>query len=245
MPNMPLGRLAADVHKKAKARSRALQENHMRCGIAMALAILAGLGSASLSAHEPEMPHHGWGSRTGTYAYVPDAAGQPSRRYITTQGGHHMHLPRRPKPPCQVPTSICIKPKVWKFSQVFYQLHHELWHGVTDPCWLMDPDCCGNSCQHQKSFGLLHLVPRRGDPRGQQGGVNGCQYCEPIGCQGACQRSADCEGENGVPCNECDGEVEGEVIEGGEIVPTPAEPPVQHPEAARRGPLRSILLRRE
>jgi hypothetical protein len=190
------------------------------------------------------MPPNCWGSRGG--AYVPDATGQPAQgTYITTQGGRHMHLPQRPKPPCQRPTSVCIKPKVWKFSQVFYQMHHELWHGVTDPCWLMDPDCCGNSCQQQKSFGLANLYPFDDSGRQQATRVNGCQHCEPIGCQGPCQRAYEGEGGEGAPCESCGEEVEGEVIEGEEIVPTPADPPVEHPKAAQQLPLRSILLRRE
>src|SRR6185295_3532968 len=100
-----------------------------------------------------------WGGR-GERPYVPDATGQPSpSTYVTTQGSVHLHQPKHPHPPCQRPTSIYIKPKMWRFSQVFYQLHHEVWHGVTDPCWMMDPDCCGTSCAHQKSFGLLDLFP--------------------------------------------------------------------------------------
>jgi hypothetical protein len=49
-----------------------------------------------------------------------------------------------------------------------------------------------------------------------------------------------------------EGEVEGEVIhgeeevfQGEEVVPTPADPPVEHPKAAQSRPLRSVLLKRE
>jgi len=199
----------------------------MRRGNRWMLAAVCGVGcltSAALWAQHP----HGWGSR-GTYAHVPDATGNPSPTgYITLQGGMHMHLPKHRKPPCQRPTSICIKPKVWKFSQVLYQLHHEIWHGVTDPCWLMDPDCCGNSCQHQKSFGLLRLVPWA-EGRGHYGAPGGGQM--PAGCgDGSCAEEA------GI------GELEGEEIE---IAPTPAEPPVEQPQAATYRPIHSVLLRRE
>ncbi len=191
----------------------------------------AATGSTCLG----QAPGH-WGR--GIETYVPDATGQPARRYITTQGGVHMHLPRHRRPPCQRPTSICIKPKVWKFSQVFYQLHHEVWHGVTDPCWLMDPDCCGTSCQQQKSFGLLNLFPwiNTHDHDGH-GPVSPCQQCGGV----------DGQHPAGAPCDDGHGEAMLEGVDGEieQITPTPADPPVEHPEAARQPPLRSVLLRRE
>jgi len=50
--------------------------------------------------------------------YVPDATGRPNTStYVTTQGGVHLHQPQHPKPPCQRPTSICIKPKMWTFRR--------------------------------------------------------------------------------------------------------------------------------
>jgi len=187
-------------------------------------------------------PGH-WGSR-GPGNYVPDATGQPSYppTYITTQGSVHLHLPQHRKPPCQRPASICFKPKMWKFSQVVYQLHHEVWHGVTDPCWLMDPDCCGTSCAHQKSFGLIDLFPWAKSADGRCGGASPCQQC-------GATMSGDGDYQEPGParCHNChpQGMPEAEEVEGEEITPTPAEPPVEHPQAARRGPLRSVLLRRE
>jgi hypothetical protein len=183
--------------------------------------------------------HGHWGSHAGgTYSYVPEATGQPPpSSYVTTQGSVHLHLPRHRKPPCQRPASICIKPKIWTFSQAFYQLHHEVWHGVTDPCWLMDPDCCGTSCNHQKSFGLLCLFPWIKSQDNPRAGVSPCRQCsgaEPD--QAAPARCDRCQDEVGPDAIELDQQ---------ETTPTPAEPPVEHPQAARRGPLRSVLLRRE
>jgi hypothetical protein len=205
--------------------------------LAASLWCLAAMGRTTLAQEGPC-----WG-RGGTYGtYIPDATGEPPpTRYITTQGGVHLRLPRHPKPPCQRPASICFKPKMWRFSQVFYQLHHEAWHGVTDPCWLMDPDCCGTSCQHQKSFGLWNLFPwvkRNG--RGCRGPVSPCQQC---GMQSQHAAPADCDGCQGEGVGPAVGvEVEGE---GEETSPTLADPPVEHPQAAQRAPLRSVLLRRE
>ena len=236
----------------------------MRRGTWMALAIIGGLWSAMAStftswaqepveeasilpgggpppaASPPHASHRGWGR--GIETYVPDATGRPNTStYVTTQGGVHLHQPQHPKPPCQRPTSICIKPKMWTFSQVFYQLHHEVWHGVTDPCWLMDPDCCGNSCQHQKSFGLLRLFPWAERAGGD--GSSRCQQCSGTGGQppvvGGCNH---CGASDMPGADKVEGE---EVEEGEEVVPTPAEPPVEHPKAAQRGPIHSVLLKRE
>jgi hypothetical protein len=171
---------------------------------------------------------------------VPDATGRPSEppTYISTQGVVHLHMPQHRKPPCQKPTSICFKPKIWTFSQAFYQLHHEFWHGVTDPCWLMDPDCCGTSCAHQKSFGLARLFPWVNWDDERSGGCRQCGATLPVDGRYPYEpERCDNGHEQLVP--------EGEELEGEEITPTPAEPPVEHPQAARRGPLRSVLLRRE
>lgn len=219
----------------------------MRRGTWLYSAVVSGIwwaaaaGSTCLGQEQGQGPPPAHWGRRGIETYVPEATGQPPPAgYITTQGAVHMHLPRHRRPPCQRPASICIKPKIWKFSQAFYQLHHEVWHGVTDPCWLMDPDCCGTSCQQQKSCGLLCLFPwidwlKTSNDQGH-GGVSPCQQCG--GPEGLYDTEAPYEGWHGEGVEVPEGEIE-------QAVPTPADPPVEHPQAAIRPPLRSVLLRRE
>ena len=233
----------------------------MRRGTWMTLAILVCFGSATVGAATchaqappmeeavpawpvvgprgggppPDAPPgpHGWGR--GISTYVPNAAGRPSPTpWVVTQGGVYLHQPKHRQPPCQRPTSICIKPKVWTFSQAFYSLNHEVWYGVTDPCWLMNPDCCGTSCNAQNSFGLMRLFPWADKRRN----CSGCQQCS--GGQPARAGCQQC-GADGMP----EGAGPGPQIEYHEITPTPAEPPVEHPKAAQAGPIRSVLLKRE
>lgn len=231
----------------------------MRRGTWITLAIVFGLGSATLGASAgwaqapveaavPALPEvvpspagppaeappapHCWGR--GAATYVPDASGRPSPTpWVVTQGGVYLRQPKHRQPPCQRPTSICIKPKIWTFSQAFYSLNHEIWYGVTDPCWLMNPDCCGTSCQHQNSFGLMRLFPWAEKRR------CGCQQCSGGASNRACHQC----GEPGSP--EWREEGHGQEIEYHPATPTPAMPPVEHPKAAQAGPTHSVLVKRQ
>jgi hypothetical protein len=154
----------------------------------------------------------------------------PPGAYLTIHSGKHQHLSPRPCD-CDRPAAVCIKPKVWKPTQALYQLHHELWHGVTDPCWLMDPDCCGMSCPHGKSFGLLdaaHWTHRRvGAARDR------LAFWRRLGSS-ARGKAAQCNDDQGdCVAREADDEV---IVEEGHD----ADGPVK-----REGMLRSILIKRK
>ena len=94
--------------------------------------------------------------------YYDPALQAPSRCHPCRGPYHPCHdRPRWGEPcdchPCRTTGDACLKPKIWTFRQFFGELGREAVHGVNDPCWTWDPDCCHYDCGRKRSFGLASL----------------------------------------------------------------------------------------
>jgi hypothetical protein len=107
----------------------------------------------------PSQPEVTSGARRDPYR--PPAI-PPAEMYqrVYPQGFHpYVAIPRRCTACecCNDPHPPCINPTTWTFLDTLCDLKNELCYGVLDPCCAMD--CCEGSTCHNRSFGLIDLVP--------------------------------------------------------------------------------------